>query len=54
MDTETSGLRFEYDEIIELSAVLVQMVDGEPVITEEYDQLIRLSPGRRLDRELPS
>ena len=49
LDTETSGLRFESDEIIELSAVLMQMADGDPVITEEYDQLIRLSPGRRLD-----
>ena len=49
LDTETSGLRFESDEIIELSAVLMQMADGDPVIKEEYDQLIRLSPGRRLD-----
>lgn len=49
LDTETSGLRFEGDEIIELAAVTVQPVDGRAQVTEEYDRLIRLSPGRQLD-----
>lgn len=49
LDTETSGLRFDLDEIIELSAVTVQMAGGGPAITGEYDRLIRLSPGKRLD-----
>lgn len=49
LDTETSGLRFDADEIIELSAVTVQMRGGAPQITGEYDKLIRLSQGRRLD-----
>ena len=30
LDTETSGLRFDLDEIIELSAVTVQMAGGGP------------------------
>lgn len=49
LDTETSGLRADVEEIIELSAVRVSLVDGAPEIVEEYDQLISLSPGKRLD-----
>ena len=48
LDTETSGLRFERDEIIELAAATVRWADGAPSVTAEYDRLIRLSPGRRL------
>lgn len=49
LDTETSGLRFEVDEIIELAAVSLRWSGQGAAITEEYDQLIQLSPGRRLD-----
>ena len=44
-DTETTGLQFQRDEIIEFAAVTVELRNGQPVITEEYDQLITLSPG---------
>ena len=44
-DTETTGLAFNRDEIIEFSAVVVEQQDGQPVVTREYDQLITLTPG---------
>ena len=44
-DTETTGLIYNRDEIIEFAAVVVEMVDGEPKITREYDELVALSPG---------
>ena len=44
-DTETTGLEFSRDEIIEFAAVVVEKRNGKPEITEEYDQLIALSPG---------
>ena len=44
-DTETTGLVFNRDEIIEFSAVVVERIDGKVVVTREYDQLITLSPG---------
>ena len=44
-DTETTGLVFNRDEIIEFAAVVLEKKDGQVVVTEEYDQLITLSPG---------
>ena len=44
-DTETTGLQFARDEIIEFAAVVVEQQNGEAVVTEEYDELITLSPG---------
>ena len=44
-DTETTGLDFARDEIIEFSAVVVEQIDGRPKVVEEYDQLVTLSPG---------
>ena len=44
-DTETTGLLFSRDEIIEFAAVVVEQRNGEPVVVEEYDELITLSPG---------
>ena len=44
-DTETTGLQFSRDEIIEFSAVVLEQRDGEPVVIQEYDELITLSPG---------
>ena len=44
-DTETTGLSFSRDEIIEFAAVVVEQKNGVPVVTEEYDELITLSPG---------
>ena len=44
-DTETTGLQYSRDEIIEFAAVVVEQQDGKAVVVEEYDQLIALSPG---------
>ena len=44
-DTETTGLEFSRDEIIEFSAVVLEQRGGEPEVIQEYDQLITLSPG---------
>ena len=44
-DTETTGLLYSRDEIIEFAAVVVEQVNGEAVVTREYDQLVSLSPG---------
>ena len=44
-DTETTGLDFRRDEIIEFSAVVIDIVDGEATVTREYDNLVSLTPG---------
>ena len=44
-DTETTGLQFNRDEIIEFAAVVVELVDGQPKVVQEYDELVALSPG---------
>ena len=44
-DTETTGLQYSRDEIIEFAAVVVEPGLAEPVIVREYDELIALSPG---------
>ena len=44
-DTETTGLQFARDEIIEFAAVVVEQVDGIPTVTRQYDELVALSPG---------
>lgn len=44
-DTETTGLVYNRDEIIEFAAVVLEKKNGEITVTEEYDQLITLSPG---------
>ena len=41
-DTETTGLQFHRDEIIEFAAVTVELRNGQPTVTEEYDQLVRV------------
>jgi len=47
-DTETTGLAFSRDEIIEFAAVVVEQKDDVPTVTEEYDELIALSPGMQV------
>ena len=44
-DTETTGLDYSRDEIIEFAAVVVEHCDGEAVVMQEYDELVSLSPG---------
>ena len=44
-DTETTGLLFSRDEIIEFAAAVVENRSGVPTVVKEYDELIALSPG---------
>ncbi|MBR3978145.1 MAG: 3'-5' exonuclease [Oscillospiraceae bacterium] len=44
-DTETTGLDYARDEIIEFAAVVVENIGGTATIVEEYDELITLTPG---------
>ncbi len=44
-DTETTGLQFSRDEIIEFAAVVVEQKDGQPTVIQEYDELVTLTPG---------
>ena len=44
-DTETTGLLYSRDEIIEFAAVVVEQVEGKPQVIQEYDELVALSPG---------
>ncbi|MBR4017384.1 MAG: 3'-5' exonuclease [Oscillospiraceae bacterium] len=44
-DTETTGLQFHRDEIIEFAAVVVEKRNGAVTVIQEYDELITLSPG---------
>ena len=45
LDTETTGLQFARDEIIEFAAVAVERQNGEAVVVAEYDELVALNPG---------
>lgn len=51
-DTETTGLRFETDQIIQFSSVTVERVDGEAAVTGKYNALIQLEPGQRVPPEI--
>ncbi len=44
-DTETTGLLFSRDEIIEFAAVVLERRDGQVQVVETYDELVTLSPG---------
>ena len=44
-DTETTGLIFSRDEIIEFAAVVLERENGRIRKVREYDELITLSPG---------
>lgn len=47
-DTETTGLRFERDEIIQFSAVVLERGG----VTQQYDRLIRLASGQQVPPEI--
>lgn len=47
-DTETTGLRFDRDEIIQFSAVALERSG----VTQQYDRLIRLAPGQPVPPEI--
>lgn len=44
-DTETTGLQYNRDEIIEFAAVALERREGELIVAAEYDQLVALTPG---------
>ncbi len=44
-DTETTGLNYARDEIIEFAAIVVERREGCAQVLQEYDELITLSPG---------
>ena len=51
-DTETTGLIFHKDQIIEFAAVVLERQYGEPVVVQAYDQLISLDPGTTVPPEI--
>ena len=51
-DTETTGLVYSRDEIIEFAAVVLEKRDGKVCVVEEYDELIILSPGSFIPPEI--
>ena len=51
-DTETTGLQFSRDEIIEFAAVVVEQRNGKAEIVQQYDELITLSPGNTIPPEI--
>ena len=51
-DTETTGLQYSRDEIIEFAAVVVENQDGKAVVTQEYDELISLTPGNFVPKNI--
>ena len=44
-DTETTGLAYSRDEIIQFSAVVLERREGKETVVEQYDHLVTLSPG---------
>ena len=44
-DTETTGLDYSRDEIIEFAAVVVERQNGVTEVVRQYDELVTLSPG---------
>ena len=51
-DTETTGLAFSRDEIIEFAAIVVELRHGVPTVIREYDELVKLSPGAFVPPEI--
>ena len=51
-DTETTGLAYNRDEIIEFAAVVVEPVDGIPQVVREYDELVALAPGNTVPQKI--
>ena len=48
LDTETTGLSFRQDHILELAALRLEGQDGQLHCTGEMDDLIRLPPGQQV------
>lgn len=52
LDTETTGLQWERDQIIEFAAIRLEKRQGEISAVREYDQLIALAPGTILPNKI--
>ena len=52
LDTETTGLNFKKDQIIELAVLKLVRQGGEMVIADQMDEFIRLPEGVRLDPKI--
>jgi len=52
LDTETSGLNFKHDRIIELAAICCEKKGDEIEITSEMDDFVKLPDGWRLDKKI--
>lgn len=53
-DTETTGLSYSKDQIIEFAAVVLERRDGVVSVTREYDELIALNPGSSIPPQIQS
>ena len=51
-DTETTGLDFKNDQIIEFAAVVVEQQGDRAVVVRQYDELIQLLPGTSVPEEI--
>ena len=51
-DTETTGLSYSRDEIIEFAAVVLEQQEGKLIVLQEYDELVRLTPGNRIPAQI--
>ena len=51
-DTETTGLDFRRDQIIEFAAVAVEAPEGVPKVTAQYDRLVTLAPGTEVPPQI--
>ena len=51
-DTETTGLDYKRDEIIEFSAVVLEKQGSDVIVTKEYDSLVTLTPGNTVPTKI--
>ena len=51
-DTETTGLSYSQDQIIEFAAVAVEQRGGQPEVVCTYDELINLLPGTSVPEKI--